>query len=163
MRVSSIILSLFFLWACSPNYESVPVNMNNLEVSGEFLFSGPNTLQGQPDVSLDDIATQAGVEASDIKHIYVSEVNVDFMTDTLSEAIESVLVQWVSDELELISVATKSPLDATGPVTLEVSSDTDILPYLKDDSRTLVIDVNLSQDMDELKAVASFLLNVEHK
>ncbi|MEL6536167.1 MAG: hypothetical protein AAFQ98_12195 [Bacteroidota bacterium] len=83
--------------------------------------------------------------------------------DTLRETLESALVQWVSNELELVSVATKSPLPGSDPVSCDVAEDPeDILPYLQDASSTLVVDVNLAQDLDELKAKVTFGLTVEY-
>ena len=137
--------------------------MDAVSVSGEFLFEGPNTLQGKPDPVLDDLASKLGVAPEDVKAVYLSGANIRFETDTLRETIQSSLVQWVSDDLELVSVATKSPLPATDPVDLEISNEQDILPYLKDPTSSVVVDVNLAQDLDALTAQVVFVFNVEYK
>ena len=136
---------------------------DGVTVSGEFLFEGPNTLQGKPDPVLDQIATQLGVTADDVKAVYLSGASISFDADSLRSTVQSALVQWVSDELELVSVATKSPLPESDPVQLETSMEQDLLPYLQDATSSVVVDVNLGQDMEVLSAEVDFVFSVEYK
>lgn len=138
------------------------VTTENVSAAGEFLFEGPNTLQGPSTIRLEDLATEAGTKPDKIKAIYLSGVTVSFNPDSLRGAVESVLIQWVSKELPLISVATKSPLPATGPIDMEGNSEQDILEYLSDPSSTVVVDLNLLGDADELEAIVTFNLKITY-
>jgi len=155
-----ILLTVALISACGST-EKAEYEWSEIAVEGEFLFEGPNTLQGQPDNILDQLATQVGIDKENLQSVYVTAASITFMPDSLQPQIESVLVQWVSDNHELVSVATKSPLPANEVVDLELKADQDVLPYLKDETSTLVVDANLSQDMDYLSAKVSFKMNVE--
>lgn len=152
---------LMFLISCSST-ETKEYELKNLRVSGEYLFEGPNTLQGQSTINLKEIAENLNIDPIHIKSVYVGEASITFEPDSLRNAIESALVQWVSNDLELVSVATKSPLPDTESIALEVNQEQDILPYLKDESSTLVVDANITENMDFLEATVSFKLNVEY-
>ncbi|WKK84341.1 hypothetical protein QYS48_19475 [Marivirga arenosa] len=155
--ISSVLL------ACSAP-ETVEYQSPSIEVEGEFLFEGPNTLQGKASEDiLAQIASQNEITEENIKSIKLKSATISFFPDSLRTDVESALIQLVSDDLELISVATKSPLPQEEVISLEVTAEQDILPYLKDDSYTLVVDANISSDMDYLSAKVSFEFNVEYK
>lgn len=161
MRKLAIILITSMLFSCGSS-EKADYTWSGNSVSGEFLFEGPNTLQGQPGPVVEDIASELNIMAEQISAVYVSSATLSFTQDSLRGNVESALVQWVSDDLELVSVATKSPLTDEAQIPLEVTSEQDILPYLKDPSSTLVVDVNIVGDMDELEAVVDFKLSIEY-
>ncbi|HAA22495.1 MAG TPA: hypothetical protein DCP28_28410 [Cytophagales bacterium] len=157
------VAAVFFLASCS-SPETTTYTWEDISVSGEFLFSGPNTLQGKPaSMPLNDIASKLGIEADDISAVYVNAATIEFEMDTLRGTLESALVQFVANELDLISVATKSPLPATDPVSCDVAEDPeDILPYLQDATTSVVVDVNVAQDLEVLSAKVTFGLTVEY-
>lgn len=159
MRIISIISVLLLLSACGSK-ETASYKLSDINVSGEFLFEGPNTLQGPITIGLEKIADEIGIKSDQIKAIYVNETIISFSPDSARAMVESALVQWVSDNLPLVSVATKSPIPDDKMISLEVNPEQDILKYLKDDSSTLVVDTNLSKDADNLEATVSFLFNI---
>ena len=136
--------------------------LQDVAVSGEFLFEGPNTLQGSPPASISQIASALSLEEDDISAIYVKSATITFSPDSVRSTLQSALVQWVSEDLELVSVATKSPLPAEGTITLEATQEQDILPYLQAESATVVVDVNVDHDLDALSGLVTFVLNVEY-
>jgi len=142
--------------------EVANVTTSAVSTSGEFLFEGPNTLQGPSTLKIAEIAATAGTKSDKIKAVYLSGATLEFSPDSLQGSIESILLQWVSDDLPLVSVATKSPIPASGPVTLEVNANQDILPYLNDVTSSVVIDVNLGGDADQLDASVTFDLNINY-
>ena len=152
------VLALFLL-SCAESNQAEYV-WNNLEVSGEFLFEGPNTLQGKPDSPLEQISEKLGVPAEKIQKVHLSECTLEFASDSLRSQVENALVQLVSDNLELVSVATINGIPESGEISLQVSEEQDILPYLMDKSTSLVVDANTKRDMDALNCSVSFKLNV---
>lgn len=147
-----VALAAFLLVSCASTVEK-EVSWTDVTVSGEFLFEGPNTLQGQVKTGVDFFAEKLNVPVENIKSANISSAQIRFIPDTLTGTVESVLLQWVSEELELVSVATKSPVDAqSGGIQLDVTEEVDILPYLKDASTTTVVDINCNTDLDELSA-----------
>jgi hypothetical protein len=163
MKQLSFIAIFAFLLASCASTEEKEVSWTDVTVSGEFLFEGPNTLQGQPQVGLDYFAEQLGVNAENIKSASISSATISFEPDSLTETVESVLLQFVSEDLELVSVATKSPVDAqAGEIALEVTEEVDIFPYLKDASTTTVVDVNCSSDLDQLTASLDLKVKISY-
>ena len=161
MRYFLILLVIGLMGACGAP-EVANVSTQEVRTTGEFLFEGPNTLQGPSTLRLEDLANEAGTDPGKIKAVYLSGATVAFNPDSLQGTMESVLVQWVSNDLPLASVATKSPLPASGSITLEVNQNQDVLAYLKDPSSTLVVDVNLTADADQLEALVSFDLTLTY-
>ncbi|NQZ78444.1 MAG: hypothetical protein HRT61_20390 [Ekhidna sp.] len=161
MRILTILTVLIFAASCSSG-ETASYETSETSVSGEFLFEGPNTLQGPSTVSLSQIAKDLNISEEKIQEVSLASATIQFANDSLQSTVESALLQLVSDELALISIGTKSPFPATGPVALEVNTEQDILPYLKDSSTTAVVDVNLNQDLDDLQATITFSLNVKY-
>lgn len=162
MKNITIALLSILLMACGSPLTTT-YDWEELTVSGEFLFEGPNTLQGQPGSPLSDIARSIGVDENRIKSITISSAQIILAPDSLQSAVESALVQWVSNDLDLVSVATKSPIDQNGTIELDVKQSQDILPYIKDANSTLVVDLNLNQDLDFLEGKVALKLNVTYK
>lgn len=162
MKYITVILVVLALATGCQSTQDSTYDCENLNVTGEYLFEGPNTLQGTPESVIKDLTDQLEINETDIQSVYVDQATIRFSPDSLQNNIESALVQWVSDELELVSVATKSPLPDNSIIELEVNKEQDILPYLLDDNSTLVVDVNILGDMDYLEARLDFTFNVEY-
>lgn len=160
MRLLAIMV-LILIGGCTSREISTQ-QLSGLSVSGEFLFEGPNTLQGEIGKRIDDIAKDTGLAVDEIKAIYATSAFISFRPDSLQPIVESALLQVVSDELSLVSIATKNPFPAQGEVSLEVNTEQDILPYLQDPSSTLVVDANITKDLDELQASLQIDLIIEH-
>jgi hypothetical protein len=153
---------MVLLTACGKD-QKADFQWEGLTVSGEFLFEGPNTLQGNPNPSLEAIAKAVGTEPAKIKKIYLTEAAITFTPDSLSPAAESVLLQWVGTSLDLVALANKSPIEQKGVIQLDIKQDQDILPYIKDATSTLVVDVNLNQDLDYFEGQLALKLNIVYK
>ncbi len=149
------------LWSCSET-KTAEYTLADVTVSGEYLFEGPNTLQGQPGVDLDQIAKSLEIDANAITSVTLKTATISFAPDTLRTTAESALVQWVSDDQPLVSVATRSPLPDAATVDLEVNKEQDILPYLQGTGATLVVDTNLNQDLDDLGATITMTLLITY-
>lgn len=160
----TIYLTVFLIitiQACGPKmtkiYEADPIT-----ASGEFLFEGPNTLQGKLTTTIKDVCGSLGLHYSDINSAEVSSLTLRIVPDSLRNEVESVLVQLVSDELPLVSVGTLSPLMDQKEQTLKTSGDVNILPYLKDETSMVIVDANLSSDLDELATEVIFTFELKH-
>lgn len=161
-KILCAVLAVGLLASCgSP--EVADYSMADITVSGDFLFEGPNTLQGKPGTAIEEIASELAVKPDDLSAIYLKAATITFDAGDQRADVQSALLQVVSDELELVSVATKSPLPATDPVQLDASQEQDLLPYLKDPTATVVVDANLAADMDVLSASVSLEFSVEYK
>lgn len=134
-----------------------------VEMSGDFLVEGPNTLQGNSGISLEALAEAVGCSPEGIIAIGVSSVSVGIQEDGRAIA-ESLLFQVASSNQDLISIATLNPLPESGKIEMQVAEEVDLLPYMQDEGLTWVMDLNLSEDyMDELMAKAKIGLIVEYK
>lgn len=145
------------VFSCSTS-EPVAVSTPAIVAGGEFLFEGPNTLQGSLSLEIEKLAKLAGVEASSIKSVRLSGISLTLPMDSTSAVIESTLVQLVSDQLPLVTAGTKNPLDDQKTQSLEINGDLDLLPYIKDATSMLVIDTNLSSDLESLELPVTFKL-----
>lgn len=132
-------------------------------VSGEMLFSGPNSLQAPVDISPSELASELSVEEKDLTEIGVSSIKVT-LSDEQAAISESLLLQIVSNTNEMTSLGTLSPLEGGTTFDLNVAEEIDLLPFLVDEGATWVLDVNLSDDiMDEMQASTEIVLTVNHK
>lgn len=140
---------------------------HSIEISldGEMLFSGANTFQTPMMISEADLLKAANLPSSQIKSLGVKSVEV--MLDSTQRAImESVLLQVVSDNQEMISVGTKSPLPSGTNFELSLAEEIDLLPYANDKGATWVLDANLTEDyMDamSINARINLLINYTEK
>lgn len=134
----------------------------NLEMSGDMLFEGSNTLQMQSITTPEALASHAGTEPGKLKQVSVNSAQFQ-MSAEHAAITESLLLQVVSDNNALVTVGTLSPLSDPNALSLSLSEDMDLLPYLKDTGCTWVLDLNLSEDyMDELKASGSLKLSIAY-
>jgi len=133
------------------------------EVSGEMLFSGPNSLQASVTLSADALAEELNIEKRSLHSIGVSAIEVQLSEEQVAIA-ESLLLQIVSNEQEMTALGTLSPLDSGTTFELNIAEETDLLPFIEDEGATWVLDVNLSDDlMDEMKASVELVLTINYK
>lgn len=163
MKYFSILLIVFSL-GCSQLSEK-EIETNSISLSGEFLFSGPNTLQSSETMSLPPYVDELGIKSEDnIVEVHPASVIVSFNSAKDAANVESILLQIVSDDLEMTSIGTLSPLPAgESQVKLNVSPELDLLPYLGDPSTVVIADVNLKDDMDALTIDAKMNMNFKYK
>ncbi len=117
----------------------------SLALTGDMLFEGSNTLQAAAALTPDQVAEHAGTATKNLKKIGVAEA-VMRMDDAQAKITESLLLQIVSDNNNLATVGTLSPLPASGMLKLNVSERIDLLPYLNDQGATWVLDLNLTEN-----------------
>lgn len=134
----------------------------NLDFKGEMLFGGANSLQMAADVSLDDLAQKANTNVPNIKGIGVKSASITVNENQL-DLVESLLLQVVSNNQNLISVGTLSPVDKAGNLELSIAQELDLLPYLQDEGCTWVLDVNLNtEDMLDLELAGNLTMLLEY-
>lgn len=132
-------------------------------LSGDMLFSGPNSLQASIDISATALAEDLNISASSLKSVDVSGIHISLNEQQASLA-ESLLLQVVSDNNEMTALGTLSPLNSGMDFDLKVAEEVDILPFLQDQGATWVLDINLSDDvMDRMEATAEILLTLNYK
>jgi hypothetical protein len=132
-----------------------------MTASGEFLFEGPNTLQGNFLLDLKSLSEEIGVDPEQISAVNIEAITLFFENEETEGAVESILTQLVSNELPLQSAGTLSVFSGEENL-LNVNKDFDILAYIKDPSSQLIVDANLKKDMDELSVSMVFQLSVKY-
>ncbi len=142
--LSVIIAAIAF--SCSPS-EVKLVQAEPFEVSGEFLFEGPNTLQASNAFSAETLQKLA---QSDAAPTSIKVTKATFQLNGLNaKTIESATLQIVSNNHDMISLGTVSAISGN-EVVLNMAEETDVTNYLADEGATWILDVNLTQDYDEL-------------
>lgn len=132
-----------------------------MTASGDFLFEGPNTLQGSFELNDALLASMTGLTINEIKAVHVEAISLTVQEDSASALVESVLVQLVSNDLPLQSIGTLSGVAAEANQ-LNSNTTLDIFEYIKDESTSLVIDANLTQDMDQLSTTVVLKLSIKY-
>lgn len=162
MKYLSLLL-LVVVFGCSQTSEK-QVETKSISLSGEFLFAGPNTLQSTEKMSLPAYVQELGLESEEnIEAVNPASVSVTFANAEEAAKVESILLQIVSDDLEMTSVGTLSPIpEGQNTVELNVSPELDLLPYLGDPSTIIIADVNLKEDMDAMSIDAKMSLNFKY-
>lgn len=158
----------YLIWAVLPLFMACQSTVSNSDqsvsfaVSGDMLFEGPNTLQGEGSLDLVTLAENIGAEPTAIKSVKASAAKVAL--ENPQQAItESLLLQIVSNNMDLKTVGTLSPVPAEGILQLNMAQDLDLLPYMEDEGMTWVLDLNLSEDhMDVMKAKGDIALVIEY-
>ena len=154
-------LVIGLLIGCGPT-TSVEKDISTV-VSGEMLFSGPNSLQAPVSLSPASLAEDLSIQQDDLKSIGLSDIQVT-LAEEQAEIAESLLLQIVSNNNEMMALGTLSPLEKGTNFTLNVAEETDLLPFIEDEGATWVLDVNLSEDiMDEMKATVDLKITINHK
>lgn len=156
-----ILLLSFWLVSCGPTTKNESVEIE-LKLTGEMLFEGANTLQVSGENQLTKLGNELGVEASAIKNVSVSAAVIE-LDDSSKEITESLLLQLVSDNNELFTIGTLSPLPDGNNLSLSMAENTSILPYLEDDGLTWVLDLNINEDhMEEMIVTGILTLIVDY-
>lgn len=153
---------LLLLFSCSENAvdESFKTSPS---LTGDMLFEGSNTLQAAADISADDVARDVGTTPEKLKKIGVAEAALT-LDKGAGSITESLLLQIVSDKNSLATVGTLSPVTGAGSLKLNLSESIDLLPYLRDEGTTWVLDLNISEDyMDEMTVKATLTFRTEYK
>jgi hypothetical protein len=154
------ILFLGFLMGCQSvlTDESQKLSFN---LSGDMLFEGANTLQASAEGQLQDLASNLQIDPGNIESIGVSTAQISLGDN--STIVESLLLQIVSDKLELTTVGTLSPLPEGNSFELSLAEEIDLKPYLASEGATWVLDLNLSEDfMDVMEADAELSLKIQY-
>jgi len=148
-KTATVFLFLGILVSCGPK-EKIKSVSSNLVLSGSMLFEGANTLQGDASKELANILERSELTEETLEAVKVSNVKIS-VPDNERDLFESFLLQIVSDQNDLMTIGTLSPLPEGNSFNLSMAEETNILEYLKDDGATWVLDANFSQDyMDEL-------------
>ena len=160
-KIGILLLLLVFAFGCAKTHSTQ--KEISTTVSGEMLFSGPNSLQAPLSISALTLAEELKIDPSKLKRIGVTDIQISLAEDQVALA-ESLLLQIVSNNNEMTSLGTLSPLTNGTTFDLQVAEDIDLLPFLEDEGATWVLDVNLSEDiMEEMQASASLNLSVNYK
>ncbi|WP_421753472.1 hypothetical protein [Croceimicrobium sp.] len=131
-------------------------------MTGDMLFAGANTLQGKGEISLQNLAENIDCEVEAIKSVKVSAVKVG-LTPAHQKITESVLLQVLSDNVEMASIGTLNPVPDSGVLELNLAEDVDLKPYLQDKGMTWVLDINISEDhMDVMPAKGEVQLLIDY-
>jgi hypothetical protein len=157
------IIAVALILSSCDNTANQVVQFDDLTVSGEFLFEGPNTLQGSFSISNDDIAKKLSISPENISSVTIESIQTQLPNDSAHVNIESLLVQVVSDDAPLVTLGTISPLAAETIQTLSINSEVNINPYLKTENSTLIVDTNLRSDADALTLTVNIGLLVTFK
>jgi len=147
-------------YACAER-DARPVTTESMTASGEFLFEGPNTLQGNFLLDMKSLSEEIGVDPEQISAVNIEAITLFFENEETEGVVESILIQLVSNELPLQSAGTLSVFSGEENL-LNVNKDFDILAYIKDPSSQLIVDANLKNDMDELSVSMVFQLSVKY-
>lgn len=135
----------------------------SVALTGDMLFEGSNTLQAAADINTESVARDVGTTTEKLKKIGVSEA-VLTLDENAGSITESLLLQIVSDKNSLATVGTLSPVTGAGSLKLNLSESIDLLPYLRDEGTTWVLDLNISEDyMDEMTVKATLIFRTEYK
>ncbi|MFW5760118.1 MAG: hypothetical protein ACOCXH_03955 [Cyclobacteriaceae bacterium] len=163
MKFYLIIIIVSFLFGCQSATEK-EIESKKISLSGEFLFAGPNTLQSQEKMSLSPYANELGLESEEkIAEVNPASITVKFANTKEAANVESILLQMVSEDLEMTSIGTLSPLpEGHNTVQLSVAPEMNLLPYLGDPSSIVIADVNLKEDMDALTIDVQMNLNFKY-
>ena len=161
INLLAIALIAIVLTSCSSK-ETKEFVASPVELSGDFLFEGPNTLQAENPIKGKHIYDQTGVKPPEIRSLTPKKAEVEF-TNVPKDLVESVLLQIVSKNQEMITVGTLSPIPDGTKFDLQLAEEVDLVPYLKDEECFWVIDANLTQDqMDEITMDLHLILEVSH-
>ncbi len=134
----------------------------NLDLTGEMLFEGSNTLQMRAVTKPSQIAEKLAIKEENLKHIAVSKAILKMEEEEAGIA-ESLLLQIVSDHNDLTTIGTLNPLPEGKEFELSLAGEIDLLPYLKDSGCTWVLDMNINNDfMDEMHVKGALNLKIDY-
>ncbi len=161
MRKIICFLGILALASCSAELSQLETEQNLL-LKGEMLFEGPNTLTASSNTDLITLIEGAGLETGQVESVEVSKAIITLNAEGQSMA-ESLLLQIVSDNQELITVGTLNPLPEGKIMNLQLAEEMDLKPYLDDSGCTWVLDLNLNSDADQMAVKSKLNLVVNYK
>ncbi len=163
MRKIYIAMIIALLGACA-TVESDESYESEITLRGEMLFEGSNTLQAEAVLDKKAIAEHLGADPQSISEVKLLEATVEMDEEQLAIT-ESFLLQIVSDNKGLKSLASLSPLDAnSSSQKLGVSEKAELWPHLQDNGSTWVLDLNLTEDlMDDMQVRAKLRFLISYK
>ncbi|MEM9051167.1 MAG: hypothetical protein AAGC47_03850 [Bacteroidota bacterium] len=160
-HVAFLFILLLGLVSCSAPNQTKEAALS-IELNGEMLFEGANSLQANGEM-LSQILEVAELTADQISGIQIGSAEIT-MNENSRRIIENLSLQLVSNNQEMTTLGALNPLPAGNVATLKMAEAADILPYLKDEGLTWVLDVNLTEDhFDELSVTGKFTFIVEYK
>lgn len=161
MRRIIFFLGFLAFASCSAELSQLEVEQD-IVLQGEMLFEGPNTLTANNDKDLISLIEGAGLENSQVESVEVSQAKITLSSNGKSMS-ESLLLQVVSDNHELITLGTLNPLPEGEIVNLQMAEEIDLKPYLEDSGCTWVLDLNLNSDADQMAVKSKLNLVVNYK
>ena len=161
MRKVSVLLSFLILAACSPSLTQMEID-KNLLLEGEMLFEGANTLIMANDSDLITLIEEAGLETNQVVSVGLSQAKITLSSSDKSMA-ESLLLQIVSDNNQLITLGTLSPLPEGAILDLTLAEEIDLKPYLEDSGCAWVLDLNINSDLDAMAVKSNLKLIINYK
>lgn len=134
----------------------------DLNLTGDMLFSGANTLQMPVNTSSESLAQEVDVVAKDLAEIGVSTATIE-LTGDQAAITESLLLQIVSNNQEMTTLGTLSPLPEGTKFDLQLAEEIDLLPYLKDEGATWVLDLNLTEDfLEQMQVKGQLVITIKY-
>lgn len=150
-----------FWGACAP-LATDESQSTALDFKEEMLFEGPNSFTANNPLALSQIAENLAVDPSQVKKVKAGEVLVKFSPE-YAGLVESLLLQVTSDEKELVTVASLSPVDSEGNYfTMNLAAEVELQDYLADSSTVWVLDANLINGVDQMQIVVGLTLLCEY-
>lgn len=127
------------------------------------LFIGANTLQMPVNQNASALMNEAGLNNQELKAIEIEKISVE-LNETQHDIIESVLLQVVSDNNDMLTLGTINPIPKGMVFDLSLAEETDLLPYFEDANATWVMDVNIKEDYMDLMEVGVMVnIDLKHK
>lgn len=161
MRLFTVLILLVGLCSCQSTSVNDEASLS-FTLSGEMLFSGANTLQAPMQANANSLARQLNLEAEQLKSVSVSKAIIS-MSAEKAALTESLLLQVVSNNNDLTTLGTLSPLPQGTEFELKLAEEIDLLPYLQDEGGTWVLDANLTEDhLDVLEVPAVLHLAITY-
>jgi hypothetical protein len=112
--------------------------------------------------SAESLAQEVNVVANNLSAIGVGKAIIE-LTGDQAAITESLLLQIVSNNQEMTTLGTLSPLPNGTKFELRLAEEIDLLPYLNDEGATWVLDLNLTEDfLDEMQVKGKLALTIKY-
>jgi hypothetical protein len=145
-----LVVLLLAVSACGTSttatYESAEITLS----LDEELYAGANTVQGDWNVSLSDIAKAAGVDPKKIKEIRLKQVTVTVDDAEALAIMQEFTLQFAAKSVAMQKMAFVNPVpQQASTFTLNVAEDQKkLLDFFKAEGLILVADVNIADDYE---------------
>lgn len=153
---SAFLTILVFATSCDNGKEQT-LSPVSITLTGDFLFEGPNTLQAENSINLEDLKKEASVEK--VNGVRIHKVFIDCQQID-PNLVESATLQITSKNNEMLTLGTVTGLSQS-KVPVTIAEETEIMDYLKDEETYWILDVNIAQDQDELSIPIEIELSVK--